>query len=784
MHRSYRKKKKYVFSILLLLLAAFILQPASIGRAAGTTPGFAIGDTSFRFVGGFLPGWHWGLEYWSQSADHDLIASARASGMTVIHIMLPQFEASLGSYDEAKLQKLDHFLDAAYNANVYVMPSFIQAYSETLEPTNPYYHTRSIEGIIKDSTLHNGLTLRQHFRNRIAALVNRINTVNLRKYKDDPTIMAWIVCDEPISAPSNYPTGMPQVTLEELTDWFQETASHIKSLDSNHLVTVWSQPAIQAFFGWTLDYLQALGIPEFDFMYTEDADLGIVAGLVQGYTCTGQSPQYMLDQFLPGKPVAFHPAFTSGCWDTNVICTDNFATQAANLNLAIPEYFEVGGNAVLIENWGTDLYSSIPGWAQCREYTDSVASIVNATQTNSALVNPEGHPAGPLQFVNVIYGLNISRSGSGSGSVTSSPSGISCGTQCSRVLAQGNVMTLTAQAAAGSTFAGWSGGGCSGTGTCEVRMNSEITVTATFNLIGSSHELNVGKSGSGSGTVTSNPAGITCGSDCTESYPEGQSVILAAATDPGSVFTGWSGGGCSGTGTCQIILGGDVTVTASFVPVSPPQPKNPLNGTTFNACSYFTPPLFEWTSNQTFQKLELQFYPSIDPIKPIRVKVKDLSVTQLQMPANTWKKILKLPGLSGGEVSWKIVGTNKGQFPVESEVFAMIIAEPQTVVTPVINPTSKTNLPTLGWGNACATKFKVYFGPDPTFSKKKKLSFTDQNPLDNGEYFSTTLVEGTWNAIRKLVNDAEGSTIYWYIESWDVIKRYQKTGNMQFTLQP
>ena len=40
----------------------------------------------------------------------------------------------------------------------------------------------------------------------------------------------------------------------------------------------------------------------------------------------------------------------------------------------------------------------------------------------------------------------------------------------------------------------------------------------------------------------------------------------------------------------------------------------------------------------------------------------------------------------------------------------------------------------------------------------------------------------TWNAIRKLVNDAEGSTVYWYIELWNVIKRYQKTGNMQFTL--
>lgn len=203
MSRLFGTRKRNILLSFLLILGMLVLQPAGEVTATRTTPGFAIGSTPFHFIGGFLPGWHWGLEYWSEAADHDLIASARASGMTVIHIMLPQFETSLGSYDEAKLQKLDHFLDAAYNANVYVMPSFIQAYSETLEAMNPYYHTRSIEGIIKDPTLHEGLTLREHFRNRIAALVNRTNTVNGRQYKNDPTIMAWIVCDEPISAPFN-----------------------------------------------------------------------------------------------------------------------------------------------------------------------------------------------------------------------------------------------------------------------------------------------------------------------------------------------------------------------------------------------------------------------------------------------------------------------------------------------------------------------------------------------------------------------------------------------------
>ncbi|MBP1734155.1 MAG: hypothetical protein H6Q53_442 [Deltaproteobacteria bacterium] len=473
------KKKIYPLFLSFVLLAALFFQLAGEAAATRATPGFAIGSVPFRFLGGFVPGWHWGTEYWSEAVDHDLITSARSTGITVMHLMLPLFEGPLGVYDETKLQKLDHFIDSAYNANVYVMPSFIQAYSETLVPGSteyPYYHPRSIEGIIKDPNL------RQAFKNRIAVLLNRQNTYNGRFYKDDPTIMAWIVCDEPISGPFNYPNGLPQITLAELTDWFQETATYIKSLDSKHLVTVWSQPAIQAFFGWTLDYLQALGIPEFDFMYTEDADLSIVSGLTQGYNCDGQTPQYMLDQFLPGKPVAFHPAFTSGCWDTNIICDGDFTFQSTNLNLAIPEYFAIGGNAVLIENWGSDLYPSIPDWAQCRTYTDSDQKIIVVAQTQSVLVNPDGHPVAPLGFVHVIYGLNAAKSGSGSGTIASSPAGISCGSDCSEAFSQGTVVTLTAQANPGSVFGGWNGGGCLGTDPCAISMTTDVTVSATFNI--------------------------------------------------------------------------------------------------------------------------------------------------------------------------------------------------------------------------------------------------------------------------------------------------------------
>ena len=80
----------------------------------------------------------------------------------------------------------------------------------------------------------------------------------------------------------------------------------------------------------------------------------------------------------------------------------------------------------------------------------------------------------------VSYSLSVSKSGTGSGTVTSNPAGINCGTTCSAGYSGGTQITLTATASAGSTFAGWSGA-CSGTGGCTVTMDSAKSVSASFN---------------------------------------------------------------------------------------------------------------------------------------------------------------------------------------------------------------------------------------------------------------------------------------------------------------
>jgi len=153
--------------------------------------------------------------------------------------------------------------------------------------------------------------------------------------------------------------------------------------------------------------------------------------------------------------------------------------------------------------------------------------------------------------------LTVEKSGLGGGQIQAQ--GIHCGLDCSEDYSDGAQVTLSAVAADGSIFVGWSGGDCRGTGHCTVTMDQAVTVNALFNKV---HQLVVLKSGSGTGQVQAQ--GINCGADCSEDYSDGVSVVLSATVDIGSVFTGWSGGGCSGTSHCIVTMGQATMVTAMF----------------------------------------------------------------------------------------------------------------------------------------------------------------------------------------------------------------------------
>jgi Divergent InlB B-repeat domain len=73
----------------------------------------------------------------------------------------------------------------------------------------------------------------------------------------------------------------------------------------------------------------------------------------------------------------------------------------------------------------------------------------------------------------------------------------------------------------------------------------------------------------GAGSVTSVPAGIRCPDRCEGQFPRGAGVVLTARPTGDATFAGWSGGGCKGTVRCELRLGRDATVTASFMAAAP-----------------------------------------------------------------------------------------------------------------------------------------------------------------------------------------------------------------------
>src|SRR5580698_6646090 len=152
-------------------------------------------------------------------------------------------------------------------------------------------------------------------------------------------------------------------------------------------------------------------------------------------------------------------------------------------------------------------------------------------------------------------GLTVSVTGSGT--VTSNPTGISCPSTCGHDFSGGSQVTLTATPTSGWTFGSW-GGACSGSGGCTVTMNAAESVTVTF-LPTETLAVTV----TGSGAVASSPTGINCPSTCSESVASGTQVTLTATPANGFGFSGW-GGACSGVGNCVVTMNMAQSVTATF----------------------------------------------------------------------------------------------------------------------------------------------------------------------------------------------------------------------------
>jgi hypothetical protein len=257
--------------------------------------------------------------------------------------MVPPFEEELGIYDEKEgLRQLDLILDLASKNGIYITIEVMQGWQIANDQKNPYYNPGGMEGLIKDKRLKDA------YKKQLEYLIMHRNTVNGRIYRDDPTILTWVLMMEPISPPlppPSYPVIPPRVTLSELRDWFQEMALYAKSLDPNHLVSI----GLTAGQASQDDWLVAFDAPALDFLYAEDSEARILE-LNKGL---GPDP-YPLKLFSLGKPVVMRLSFDSHVWDLERIGTD-YVWQANTLREEAKRYFEAGAAGIIVSGWGSVL---------------------------------------------------------------------------------------------------------------------------------------------------------------------------------------------------------------------------------------------------------------------------------------------------------------------------------------------------------------------------------------------------------------------------------------------
>ncbi len=159
--------------------------------------------------------------------------------------------------------------------------------------------------------------------------------------------------------------------------------------------------------------------------------------------------------------------------------------------------------------------------------------------TNQVEITVSGSMAVTATFTQDQYTLAVTVNGSGT--VSKDPD------QASYLYDE--TVTLAATPAAGWTFAGWSGAGCSGTGACQVSMDGNKTVTATFTQ--DQYSLTVDIDPAGSGTVARNNPGP---------YNYGDVVTLTPAPAAGYIFSGWTGEVTEN----KVTITGNMVVTANF----------------------------------------------------------------------------------------------------------------------------------------------------------------------------------------------------------------------------
>ncbi len=179
-----------------------------------------------------------------------------ASELSSFKYALPQcFQTNARAYNEQLLQGLDFVLYEMYKRNMHAV-IYLNNYwnwsggmAKYMEwATGEKSHDPEIDKnwkkyMINAAMFYTNDTAQSIYKDYIKMLVNRKNTYSNLLYKNDPTIMAWQLSNEPRPGPDKYNDS---INIEILSKWVDQTAQYIHSLDTNHLVCTGSEGIVGA----------------------------------------------------------------------------------------------------------------------------------------------------------------------------------------------------------------------------------------------------------------------------------------------------------------------------------------------------------------------------------------------------------------------------------------------------------------------------------------------------------------------------------------------------------
>ncbi|BAP56049.1 NHL repeat-containing protein [Thioploca ingrica] len=228
-------------------------------------------------------------------------------------------------------------------------------------------------------------------------------------------------------------------------------------------------------------------------------------------------------------------------------------TVSATATSRLPIGFSSTGNCTV-----TDTIVTLTGVGSC---------TITASQAGDATYNAAIDVVQTFTITAKKVTLTVSKSGTGNGIITSLPAGIDCGVSCRANFNAATLVTLTAQAAAGSKFVGFSGNEDCGDGNLTLNVNK--TCNAIFELLPTTpvvenrvFSLKV----TGNGRVISTPAGVNCSHTCEATFVSGTHINLTAKPAKDFKFAGFSGSACT---EGDLTLNTSIQCEATFVPVLP-----------------------------------------------------------------------------------------------------------------------------------------------------------------------------------------------------------------------